>query len=541
MEQWRLKVVYLVLLPAIVIAACALGYLTYQTTAQFSQIGEKSIANSVLPLVKERVSWIEQYIITANETVFSLIDPENPEEANKTWKPKAPTISPSIRAIMVLNDNKRLLGAAARTSLKEKHRFINLFLSQILPDLELDKQPENILKHLHKSYAGAYYLISYKSIRYNNHRFYLIAHHDTGYLLRNIFPELFLGKLGGQFYNVVNERNQRVFGPSLDDSGNFVVAHRFPTTLYNWRLQVAPKDAPLLESKKQTGLFHQSALIGFSLVVILLGIIFVLFAAQKERSLNQLKSDFVANVSHELKTPLSVIHMFGEMLLTGKVRDAQKQHKYLETIYNESERLTALIENVLDFAVLEQGKIRYQLQDLDVYEVVEHAVETCRHRFENENVELHLTRRSDDTIAQIDEQSILLVVVNLLDNALKHGGATPVEVAVEASPNEVRVIVRDHGPGIPRAELRRVFERFYRIRSERKTRGAGIGLALVKDIVENHKGRVWAENATDGGAIIGFTLPRHKAATKYTAAENREDPMLETTEQNAEPIEQNAG
>jgi len=240
-----------------------------------------------------------------------------------------------------------------------------------------------------------------------------------------------------------------------------------------------------------------------------LGVLFVLFAADKERRLNALKSEFIANVSHELKTPLSVIRMFGEMLLTGRVRDLEKQRQYLENICIESERLTGLIENVLDFAVLERGKPHYQMNNLDLSEIVERAIETFRHRFERDGSEVYLIKRGDTPFVRIDEQAIMLAVINLLDNAVKYGASTPIEVTIETLPKTVEISVRDHGPGIPLKDLRRIFERFYRTRGNPKTRGTGIGLTLVKQIAEDHRGSAWAKNADNGGAIVGFTLPRN--------------------------------
>jgi signal transduction histidine kinase len=194
--------------------------------------------------------------------------------------------------------------------------------------------------------------------------------------------------------------------------------------------------------------------------------------------------------------------------------------------------LTVLIENVLDFAVLERGKPRYQMQNYDLYELVMQAVETCRHRFETEGAELRLIRSgSGEAQVSVDEQAILLAVVNLVDNALKYGGLTPVHVMVKALPNEVQVLVRDHGPGIPDADLKRVFERFYRTRHNAKARGAGIGLTLVKHIAEDHGGRAWAENASDGGAMVGFTVPRNRAGSaKVPAPERSEEPSEVATD-----------
>src|SRR5690606_13668712 len=333
-------------------------------------------------------------------------------------------------------------------------------------------------------------------------------HHDTSYFVREVFPTLFVTEEGKRRYNIVDEDNHRIYGPSLSRAGDYLVGRRFPTTLYSWRLQVAPKQAPLLEARRRSGFVIEVALIGFSFAIILLGIAFLIYAATKESRLNALGSELVANVSHELKTPLSVVRMFAEMLLTKRARSEENERQYLEMILRESERLSALIENVLDFSALERGKQTFQMRQGDLGEVVERAIETFRARLEQGGLEVKVVRPAELPEIRFDEQAILLAVMNLLDNAVKYGGDQgPVELILELGRRHVYVRVRDHGPGIPQGEHRRVFERFYRVRRDAQTRGSGIGLSLVKRIVEAHGGRAWAENAPGGGAIVSFSLP----------------------------------
>jgi two-component system phosphate regulon sensor histidine kinase PhoR len=239
----------------------------------------------------------------------------------------------------------------------------------------------------------------------------------------------------------------------------------------------------------------------------LLGIVFLLYAANKERRLNELKSEFIANVSHELKTPLSVVRMFAEMLSTGRVRSEEKRQEYLELIVRESERLSTLIENVLDFSAVERGKQTYEQVETDFAELIERAVETVRYRAEREGVEISLEYDPGLPTVIVDEEAVLLAVINLVDNAIKYGAGTPVEVSVESKQRHVEVGVRDRGPGIPDEDTRRIFERFYRVqRPEGQARGSGIGLSLVKHIAEAHGGRAWAENAEGGGACVRFSV-----------------------------------
>ena len=187
-----------------------------------------------------------------------------------------------------------------------------------------------------------------------------------------------------------------------------------------------------------------------SFAIILLSAIFFIYAAEKERRLNQLKSELMANVSHELKTPLSVVRMFSDMLRSGRVPSEERKLEYLDIICRESERLTSLIDNMLDFSALEGGKGPYRLRRGDLGEAVDRALDAFRYRSEQDGVEIHLERSEELPPVLIDQEAIALAVINLLDNAVKYGGQTPVELELTAKRFSVDVAVRDHGPGHPR-------------------------------------------------------------------------------------------
>ncbi len=173
----------------------------------------------------------------------------------------------------------------------------------------------------------------------------------------------------------------------------------------------------------------------------------------------------------------------------------------------ESERLTSLIDNMLDFSALEGGKGPYHLRRGDLGEAIGRALDAFRYRSEQDGVEIALHRDKKLPSVLIDQEAIALAVINLLDNALKYGGQSPVELEITPKRFWVDVSVRDHGPGIPSDSLRRVFERFYRGPETHPTRGSGIGLSLVKSIAQAHDGRAWAKNAAGGGAVVGFSIP----------------------------------
>ncbi len=506
MPAWRSRALYFVLLP-IAIAAGVLGYYTWRATTQFAALGERTIGENTLLLAREKVDTIEQYIISADNAVFRLIDINLPQVSlTDRWRPQAATISPSVRAAVIIDQDENLFADSVRGNATSRLEFLRIFRSRILPDLHLESVPLGRLKHLHRSYDGKNYLISYKAIRVGTKRVYLALHHDTGYIIREELPELFSTEEAQENSNVIDEDNRRVFGPSLALSGDYVVGHRFPTTLYNWRLQIAPRQAPLLDTQARTRRVTDMGLVGSSFLIILIGMAFLIYAANKERRLNAMKSDFIANVSHELKTPLSVVRMFAEMLLTKRVRSDAKREQYLEMICRESERLTALIENVLDFSALERGKQTYDLKRADIGEVITRALDTFRYRVEREGVDVSLSLGEAPAML-LDEQAIMLAVINLLDNAMKYGDGSPITLTTEQKRDFVQVRVRDHGPGIPQDAQRRVFERFYRSSGHEDVRGSGIGLSLVKHIAVAHGGRAFATNAEDGGAIVGFALP----------------------------------
>ena len=250
-------------------------------------------------------------------------------------------------------------------------------------------------------------------------------------------------------------------------------------------------------------------MIAVSALVVVVGLIVIFVAVIRERKLAHLKSEFVANVSHELKTPLSLVRMFSEMLLTGRASD-EKKVKYLEIIVAESERLSVLIDNVLDFSRMDRGKQSFEFRNAAIIDTVTRAVDVCRVRAERQSVELELNIDAEgETSARIDERAIEIAVINLIDNALKYATETKrVAIELRSEGKFWKVSVRDWGPGVPEEDRKRVFERFVRgaHRSGDSGRGSGIGLAMVAQISRAHGGRVWVEDAEPHGARFVMTV-----------------------------------
>ncbi len=259
-----------------------------------------------------------------------------------------------------------------------------------------------------------------------------------------------------------------------------------------------------------------TAAFGVLLAVIVVGIAVAWRLMRREAEMAQLKSDFVANVSHDLKTPLSVIRMFGETLEMGRVTEASQRQEYYRVIARESERLSRLIENVLDFARIEGGRRTYAIVPTAVEPVVRDTLDAFEHALTSEGFKLDVLMPPDLPEVPLDGEAVAQALGNLVDNAIKYSGEHKI-LTVEARVvgAELALSVADAGVGIPREEQGRIFEKFYRAgRSETQgRRGSGVGLTLVRHIAEAHGGRVTVESAPGAGSRFTLWLPVHSAAT----------------------------
>jgi two-component system phosphate regulon sensor histidine kinase PhoR len=307
---------------------------------------------------------------------------------------------------------------------------------------------------------------------------------------------------GGDGGNATAVRSEHDEGLLYDET--------FGKALYGWHIRIVPQNVEefRLQAERQKKLRPLLIVLSTTILAVGLGIIWLVILA--ERRASRLKSDFIANVSHELKTPLSLIRMFGEMVATGRHKGEGAAREYGAIITRESERLSHLIDNVLDFARLERGKASYHFAEADLGDVVERALDVCRYRLEKEKLKLHTNIESSLPPVRMDENAMTLVILNLMDNAIKYGAeGGQVDVSLRRSPGGLVLCVRDYGPGIDRPEQGRIFERFYRARSarDRNVRGSGIGLSLVKYIAEAHGGRATIESpVADAGPGAVFCV-----------------------------------
>jgi len=243
--------------------------------------------------------------------------------------------------------------------------------------------------------------------------------------------------------------------------------------------------------------------------VVVTGVVLVLVFIRRAANLSELQADFVSKVSHELRTPLTGIRLFVETLERAK-DDRATQEKCIEQLSKESERLSRLIERLLDWGRMEAGRKMYDLREETVSGIIEESVAAFG---PDRYPDLDFTVEVEENLPLVsaDRAALVDAIGNLLSNARKYGG-TPASVRLRArleGPDAVRIDVRDNGDGIPRGEQNRIFDKFYRIddRLARMREGSGLGLAIVKHIVRAHGGRIELESEVQKGSTFSILLP----------------------------------
>ncbi|HEX4076185.1 MAG TPA: ATP-binding protein [Candidatus Acidoferrales bacterium] len=240
------------------------------------------------------------------------------------------------------------------------------------------------------------------------------------------------------------------------------------------------------------------------------GAVVVLHDVTELRRLERVRQDFVANVSHEFKTPLTAIQGFAETLLAGAMEDSRSNRRFLEIIRDHAVRLARLTNDLLKLARIEAGKLEVEFFPVQLLEVIERSAETTLLKASRKQITLDVDVPPDLPMVRGDASLLRDVLQNLIDNAIQYtpeGGRIQVSACV--GPRDVVVCVADTGIGIPMADQERIFERFYRVDAarSREAGGTGLGLSIAKHIVEAHSGRLWVESEVGRGSKFFFSVP----------------------------------
>jgi len=255
----------------------------------------------------------------------------------------------------------------------------------------------------------------------------------------------------------------------------------------------------------------QSFLILGALSVLMIGgLILTYRSVSKEMALAHLKADFVSNVSHELRTPLALIRLYAETLELGRITTQEKKDEYYRIIRKESERLTALINNILDFSRIEAGRKEYDFRETDIAELVCNTLDAYRYQIEQQGFAFEQSIDSSIPRVRVDREAIARALVNLVNNALKYSANEKfLGVKLYRVNDLLKLEVVDRGIGITRREQAKIFEKFYRTGDPlvHDTKGSGLGLSLVRRITQAHGGEVQVESTPGKGSKFTLSLP----------------------------------
>jgi signal transduction histidine kinase len=237
-------------------------------------------------------------------------------------------------------------------------------------------------------------------------------------------------------------------------------------------------------------------------------------ANERLKELDRLKDDFISTVTHELRTPLTSIRALSELLHADPKMDLPKRSQFLAIIVKESERLTRLINQVLDLAKIESGSAEWHPTELDIKEVIQDAASATAALMRESRIELKLDLPDDVPRVQADRDRLMQVMVNLISNAVKfcNRRAGRIEIRLSVQPQTVRVDVADNGAGIAPADQEVIFEKFRQGGGDTltdKPQGTGLGLPISRQIVRHFGGTLWVDSTPGQGATFSFTLPRN--------------------------------
>lgn len=419
--------------------------------------------------------------------------------------------SPLVASVEVLKEKENtIFEQAARL-----HHLQHELVPYILSDLEHSSSLELQLRHASLQSGETKIQFGYFKLPLSFQREGFVA---LGYEIENnsmrqsIVPEVLQSvDLGPQLaVGIISERDSILFIQETLTASRYLVAEDFGGGLAGWKVALFDRAGKSLDER----IAGEKRLYVFLLVGIILvmglGILVTVRAAVHEMEVARIKADFVANVSHELKTPLALIRMFGETLETGIVSSEEKRKEFYGIIRKESERLTHLINNVLDFSQMDAGSKLYNFEEADVVEVVRSTLEAYKFHIRDLGFQVESRISSEPIITRMDKDAISQALLNLLSNATNYAADRKyICLEVRKNARTARISVTDHGVGIPKKELNKIFDKFYRASTAKtkETRGAGLGLSLVKHIVEAHKGRLEVESVVGQGSTFTIRIP----------------------------------
>lgn len=285
--------------------------------------------------------------------------------------------------------------------------------------------------------------------------------------------------------------------------------HSFPSFFNNWIIKLAFQENPVASAYTAT-LAKNLAVLGVAVLFLLGALIFMFITAQRERHLAQRQASFLANVTHELKTPLAVMQAAGENISDGRVSEPDRLRKYGEHIYNESIRLRGMIEKLLDVAKADSGQTNINREARKPVQLLREYLDENRTYIENKGFKVVFESNDQGSVCNIDSDSFETILSNLTENAVKYSKEEKfIKYSIHSDQTHLYLEVTDHGIGIPKKALRSIFNKFYRVEDSMnaKTKGHGLGLSIVRNMVELNGGSINADSTLGEGTTFTVTFP----------------------------------
>ena len=312
-------------------------------------------------------------------------------------------------------------------------------------------------------------------------------------------------------FNDLKKRQSTIFsaGYVSTDAPDYIT-RLFPNDLFGspYSLKVQFKNMDTYIIRSMSFMLSMSVLLTIFLI---LAFIIALWAIVKQKKISEIRSDFINNITHEFKTPISTIGLAIDSIDNPKIIDNQKQVKYFtQIIREENYRMNQLVENVLRAALLDRKNLKQNIDDVDLHELIQKAVNHTQLQIESRNGKISLHLDAEKSVIEADATQVLNAIMNLIDNAIKYSPATPdIKITTHLSGNRIVCSIEDKGIGISHEVQRRIFDRFYRYTDGNihDVKGHGLGLAFVKAIVDAHNGRISVESELGKGSRFEVIIP----------------------------------
>jgi signal transduction histidine kinase len=549
LRRWRrpppmLVFVLAVMLPAAALVTASVAWLTHLQRGKMVEKAIESDYEHLLKIAEKRI--VERAYETSERTSTNFPDVDHPEELD-TFLTAHPEV---IHAFLWTGkgnlDFRSQPGRMADPDFQAENKELSSTLRtefDIWSQDHIGKVRKNGVMEGRHVYISSEWVGSGNKMRYetfvyllprgSSHEHPALAGfvYDESYLKNSFFPKALNEALPDQNRNdpshpppslmVRKAKEQTPLAASSCWNGGLPEVERgFDSVFQYLILGIRPYGTTIAEISS-----HWTRLVFLNLGALSLlmggGMIFAYRSMSRELALAKVKSDFVSNVSHELRTPLSLIRLYAETLELGRVSSPGKHQEYYEIIRKESERLSSLINNILDFSRIEAGKKEYSFRETDMADLVRTTLDS--YRFEIEQNGFQFEQKIDNNVPplRVDREAIARSLLNLVNNAVKYSGTEKyLGVHLYQRDGGVNLEVVDHGIGIPLKEQPKIFEKFYRVGDPlvHNTKGSGLGLSLVRHIVQAHGGVVVVESAPGRGSKFIITLPVGNSEVQQVSA-----------------------